>query len=350
MADFLKSLLEGTATKPQKLIAARGLVPLRPRDTLHVLVTLVKDDDPEISSEATKTLDGLPAEEVLDQLHAKECDAGILEHFAATASSEAILEAIVLNASTPGPAVAGMALGCDGNLLETILLNRVRILECPEILENAKQNPSITNEARRLIQEIELEFFSSKKKDYSITEGEESAEVAQASEEPINLQVDLVPDDLSLEGLPLDPEAREGAIFERLSKMTVPQKIHYALMGTKEVRTILIRDPNKQVCKTVLHSPKITESEVEGFAAMRNVSDEVLRDIGNSKNWTKSYLVVHNLVKNPKTPPSISQRLLFRIQTKDLSLISKDRTVSDAVRQNAQRMLRQRTAGKAQQQ
>jgi hypothetical protein len=349
MADFLKSLLDGTATKAHKSIAARGLAPLAPRDTLRLLVILVKDADPEIAAEAAQSLKNLPEEEVLSQLQAKDCDPGILEHFASAGSSDAILEAVVLNPCAPGTTVAQLAQECAGGLLDTILLNRVRLLECPEILQNAKQNPSITNEARRLIQEIELEFFGSKKKEYSVGEEGESAEAAQAAEEPISMQIEMIPEDLSLEGLPLDSEAREGAIFERLSKMTVPQKIRYALMGTKEVRTILIRDPNKQVCRTVLHSPKITESEVEGFATMRNISDEVLRDIGNSKNWTKSYIVVQNLVKNPKTPPTISQRLLFRLQTKDLMLISKDRAVSEAVRQNAQRMLKQRAAAKAQQ-
>jgi hypothetical protein len=128
--------------------------------------------------------------------------------------------------------------------------------------------------------------------------------------------------------------------------MTVRQKIRHAMMGTREVRSILVRDTNKEVARAVLQSPKLTESEVEGFSAMRNVADEVLRDIGNSRNWTRSYNVVHNLVRNPKTPPMVSQRLMIRLQNKDLHLITRDRGISEVVRRTAQRTLNQRLTSK----
>ena len=79
---------------------------------------------------------------------------------------------------------------------------------------------------------------------------------------------------------------------------------------------------------------------------MRNVCDDVLRQIGNSKEWTRSYVVIHNLVKNPKTPPAISQRMMPRLLSKDLMLLSRDRSITEAVRRNAQRLLSQRNASK----
>ncbi len=93
----------------------------------------------------------------------------------------------------------------------------------------------------------------------------------------------------------------------------------------------------------MLRSPKLTESEVEGIAAMRGVSEEILTTIGNSKEWIRNYVVVQNLVRNPKTPPAMSQRLLFRLRTKDLMLIARDRNIPEAVRYNATRALNQRT-------
>jgi len=53
-------------------------------------------------------------------------------------------------------------------------------------------------------------------------------------------------------------------------------------------------------------------AEVESYAAMRNVSEEILRQIGSNRELCKSYGVVHTLVRNPKTPPMISQRFLSR--------------------------------------
>ena len=46
-----------------------------------------------------------------------------------------------------------------------------------------------------------------------------------------------------------------------------------ALKGTREERAILIRDPNRIVATAVLGSPKVTDGEIESFAAMKNVSD-----------------------------------------------------------------------------
>jgi len=79
---------------------------------------------------------------------------------------------------------------------------------------------------------------------------------------------------------------------------------------------------------------------------MRGVAEDILREIGNSKSWTKSYAVVQNLVKNPKTPPVISQRLMFRLRAQDLMMLTRDRSVSDAVRYSASRTMRQRSSGK----
>ena len=42
---------------------------------------------------------------------------------------------------------------------------------------------------------------------------------------------------------------------------------------------LLIHDPNKLVQRSVLQSPRLTDSEVEAFSAMTNVSTEILRAI-----------------------------------------------------------------------
>ena len=44
---------------------------------------------------------------------------------------------------------------------------------------------------------------------------------------------------------------------------------------------MLVRDRNRLVASAVLSSPKLTESEVEAFTKMGNVSEDVLRVIGD---------------------------------------------------------------------
>lgn len=341
--EILESLRDGTAPRHLRILAARGLAPLPPRESIDLLVCLAVDPDPEIALEASRSLKNLPEDEILNQLRQRDCSPRVLEYFATASRSDAILESIAMNSATPGGVVAKMAVTASSALLETILYNRVRLLECPEILKNIKLNPCSTGEVRRLVQEIEVEFFSRRKNQYSIEENTSTSPVVETPE----LETEPAPEDLSLEGLPLDPEARESAILQRLGRMTVRDKIRYALLGTREARVILVRDPNKEVSRSVLQSPKLSESEVEVFAAMRSVSEDVLRELGNSREWTRNYTVVCNLAKNPKTPPTISNRLLSRLLAKDLKLLAQDRSVPEAVRRNAQRALSQRSAAKS---
>jgi hypothetical protein len=104
------------------------------------------------------------------------------------------------------------------------------------------------------------------------------------------------------------------------------------MTGTREERAILIRDPNKIVSVAVLSSPKMTETEAESIAKMANVSDEILRIIGHTRAWAKSYRVILALAKNPKTPLAVSMNVLSRLNEKDVKLLATDRNVPDALR------------------
>jgi hypothetical protein len=109
------------------------------------------------------------------------------------------------------------------------------------------------------------------------------------------------------------------------------------MKGSREERAILIRDPNRLVSTGVLSSPKITDTEIESIAKMANVSEDVLRIIGRTRAWSKTYAVMVALARNPKTPIAMSMNLLPRLTDKDLKLISTDRNVPDVLRTSARR-------------
>ena len=111
----------------------------------------------------------------------------------------------------------------------------------------------------------------------------------------------------------------------------------------REARAILIRDSNRIVATAVVHNPRITDQEVEGIAAMRTISDEVLRVIGQNRAWARSYPIIHNLARNPRTPLGTSMNILPRLYTKDLKAISQNRNVPEAVRRQAVRLSAART-------
>ncbi len=124
-----------------------------------------------------------------------------------------------------------------------------------------------------------------------------------------------------------------------LAGLPVPRRIKLAILGTREQRAQLIRDSNKLVAAAVLSSPKLTVTEVEGFARMTNVTEDVLRVISGNRGWLKRYAVVVALVRNPKTPPAISMTLLSRLNEHDAKLLAADRNVPEVVRFAARKLV-----------
>jgi hypothetical protein len=125
--------------------------------------------------------------------------------------------------------------------------------------------------------------------------------------------------------------------------MNVKDRVKLGMKGDREARSILIRDANKVVSTAVINNPRITDHEVENIAAMRTISEEVLRLIGNNRSWTRSYAIIHNLARNPKSPLPTVFGILQRIRTKDLQGLGTNRNISEAVRRQAYRLCELRT-------
>jgi hypothetical protein len=176
---------------------------------------------------------------------------------------------------------------------------------------------------------------SSGLKAFFASRGIQPAEVAAAdSDEPLVDRATTEPQREDCDGA----EEKRGAV-QRLAAMTVSERMSAAMKGSREERAILIRDPNKLVSVAVLSSPKLNESEVESFAKMANVSDEVLRIIGLTRAWVKNYGVASALTKNPKTPLAVSLNLVQRLNERDLKMITLDRNVQEPLRIAARKRL-----------
>jgi hypothetical protein len=122
------------------------------------------------------------------------------------------------------------------------------------------------------------------------------------------------------------------SISQKIAKMTFTQRLKAASKGTREMRAILVRDPNKMIAAAVMSSPKLTEQEIESISRMASVSEDVLRMIAHNRAWMKSYKIVLGLVKNPKMPVALSMNLLQRVNAKDCTQIAIDRNVPEPLR------------------
>lgn len=138
---------------------------------------------------------------------------------------------------------------------------------------------------------------------------------------------------------PEQQEQRRVATIQRLSLLNPTQKVKVAMRGTREERSVLIRDPAKLVALAVLSSPKLTEQEVEGFARMPAISEDALRVIGTSRAWIKNYGIVQGLVFNPKTPVAITMGMVNRLVDRDIRTLSTDRNVPEPLRISARKIL-----------
>jgi hypothetical protein len=117
-----------------------------------------------------------------------------------------------------------------------------------------------------------------------------------------------------------------------LSLLPVIDRMKLAMRGTREQRSQLIRDSNKLVAVAVLSSPKLNDAEIEGFARMANLSEDVLRIIATNRGWTKNYNVIVALTRNPKTPTALAMGFLQRLNERDLKMVAMDRNVGEPVR------------------
>lgn len=141
----------------------------------------------------------------------------------------------------------------------------------------------------------------------------------------------------------LTADEERGSALQKISKLDIKGRVQLAMKGTKEERSILVRDGTKLVALAVLESPKLSDAEVEKFASQKNVLEAVLRGIPMKRRFAKHYAVVRNLVFNPRTPLDVSLGLMKNILVHDLRNLSSNKEVSDTVRKLALKMFKSKT-------
>jgi hypothetical protein len=133
-----------------------------------------------------------------------------------------------------------------------------------------------------------------------------------------------------------------GSALQKISKLDIKGRIQLAMKGSKEERSLLIRDGTKIVALAVLESPKVSDGEVERFAGQKNVLEAVLRGIPMKRRFAKNYSIIRALVFNPRTPLDLSLGLMKNILVGDLRNLSNNKEVSDTVRKLATKMFKQK--------
>lgn len=137
-------------------------------------------------------------------------------------------------------------------------------------------------------------------------------------------------------------EPKRENTLQKINNLDVKGRIQLALKGNKEERSILIRDGTKVVALAVLDAPKLSDGEVEKIASQKNVLEAVLRQIPLKRRFMKNYIVVRNLVANPRTPLDLGLNLMKNLLAADLKNLSANKEVSETIRKLALKMYKQK--------
>jgi hypothetical protein len=387
----VQAILSGTAPHQARLAAASGLLPLAQIELLEVLVELRLSDDAEIAEAAKETLDSQSPEDLLIAAKDGETPPSVLDYLATlSGNSRTIHEAVILNSKTPDEVIVSLAASTsDSSLLDLIAANQQRLVRFPEIIDAILANSDRSGDAERRARETKREFFEKERGAQQIAQelrnrgNHAAAEFFETADLTGGLSVEdawliashieVADAELDLTWLPterneelrtetaeertanfkraVESERKEAgqvtperlSLIRRIMFMNAKDRMKLGMKGDREARGILIRDTNRVVATAVINNPRITEQEVENIASMRTVADEVLRLIARNRSWARSYAIIHNLVRNPRTPVPTVIGTLPRIRTKDLKNLAQNRNVPEATRRQATRLAEARS-------
>ncbi|MDH5493517.1 MAG: hypothetical protein OEY14_16300, partial [Myxococcales bacterium] len=164
----------------------------------------------------------------------------------------------------------------------------------------------------------------------------QEALAADSAEEPV--EQDAVDQSEAL-------KAKFRPLAFRIRDMSTAEKVRLALLGDAAARALLVRDSNRLVSHAAISSPSMTESDAAAIAHSKEVSEDVLRYIGNRKEWLGAYEVKRALIFNPKTPVGISTRFVVHLRMNDLRLLARSRGVPGALKTAALQRIEKRSKG-----
>ncbi len=347
-------ILAGDATENVRMSAARGALPLPLQDLLYVQVCLLRDALPAVARAAADSLAKLPVDSLASVLRDPKCDPLLVDHFARSGRLTGdALEAAISHPAIADPALEEIARTAAEATLNLIVTNEVRIIRNPRLLTILRANPNLSADNRRRLAELERDFVG--KEQLRVRQGPAApatASPAEAAPLPKGAEAPPAEGEEAEAALPVmtqeEEQSYEEALrrtptFQMIMKLNVAEKVQLAMKGNAEERAILVRDTARMVSQQVLKSPKLSDSEIAGYANMRNVHEDVLRVIASHRDWTKNYSVAHALVRNPKTPPGVSVQFLPRLGTRDLKIVAGDKNIPEMLRRQARNIFLART-------
>lgn len=351
---------------PQKLqeMAARGVAPgVKPGELTTVLVLLASSEREAVREAAEKTLGALP-EPILGGALGSDLPPLVIDRLARLYAERApVLERLLAMPRVDEETLLHLAATGAEAITELIAVNEERLLKHPHVIERLYLNKRTRmSTADRLIElatrnGVDLHGIPAWREASTAIKEEL---IAEPSPEPtpddilfqetheVSEQLASLTSEKAEDTHVEDDEGQEKIkekylpLYKRLAEMTISQRIRRAMLGSREERMLLVRDNNRLVASAAVRSPQMQEDDIALISRNRNISDEVLRIISSTAQWTQSYMIKKNLVENPRTPVTVATKLVPLLRESDLRHISKSKNVTSPVKDAARRHLDRR--------
>lgn len=310
--DIVEELRHGRAQRERKLAVCTGGAHLAPADRAEILTVLAHDADEMVANRAQDALLSQPIESLVEAL-ARETALPALFAYAAKnlGDKPGVSHAMVQNKHCGAEYLVHVVRHLSTESIQDLMEELDRVSASPALAGALENCSSVTAEQKAQLHEL---------RSTAIDHG-------ALAEAALDAEPDL---------------GKRETLLQRLATMTVAQRVQFAFKGGSDARRTLIRDNNKVVQRAVLQSPRLTDQEVEAFASMSNLTDEVLRMIAKNRNFRKNYVVVRNLMNNPKTPLDVSLHMLPMLNALDLKRLCLNKNIPETLRSTANKLQRQR--------
>ncbi len=326
LSEVGEKLLNENNKEINKMVL-EGKFPLPINELIYIISAYAIDNRNGLREECFKNIKEIPKQFIINFLNQQIPEKHLYLMAYIFQNDIDILEVIFSKKNVPISLFEKFSNVRNKELLKILLKNEEIWTKSPSIIDNFLNNPELPVEYHD-----KISFYITK----TLTESTyEQKPLLTPKEEEEHKEL--------IENVSEDDEEKKRSIAGKISKLSVAEKIKFALMGNKEVRGILIKDSNKLVSTAVLKNPRITEGEIVKISQDKNLPDEIIRAIASNKNWIQNYSIRLNLVYNPKTPVPVSVKFLSSLSNKDLDKISKSRNVSSIITASARKILVQRS-------
>ncbi len=305
-------------------------------EQLNHLIARASDPDEEVRRGAEETLTNLSEAELIALLPDPRVEEAVLRYFLEPNHIRpGILAVLLAHPQLPQESIVELARTAGADMVPA-LLDRIDLLKTPA-LKQLKDNPTYLSWQKEPPADgyvIEVDLLA------LLIQEMENETTVMPEEYKAELEKELA--SARSTGAQETGSSKPVGIVQKIAHMRVAERMKLALLGTREERAMLIRDPSKVVFRAVLGSPKLTEAEVEGFASQKNVSQDVLRLIAMNRKFMKKYKTLRNLVFNPRLPIDMGVSLLNRLIITDLRILSTSRDIPDTTRNMAAKLFKGR--------